>query len=374
MILKNASIHEFSDYIKRNDKKLILFGAGTLLQSWIPYMLKSCGLEGHVELVMDNSPEKQGSLVEISGRSFMVHDTEYLQRAVSKQMVVLITSSYFAAMIRQLDSLKELNDTECYVAPIMHITNPPVSGLNADMWKTETQKIPKIIHYCWFGRKPMPERNRECIESWKKYCPDYQIIEWNEDNYDLGKNRYMKQAYEAGKYGYVPDYARIDLLYEYGGIYMDTDVELVRPLDDLLYLRAYTSFEEYPTINFGGGSGSEKGFVLLKEILDFRENIEFRKPDGSLNKATCGYYESVPLEKAGLRLDGTLQNVRGMTVFPSDYFHPKSSVTGRIRRTEHTYSIHQFNWSWVEEKQLEEKKKTHEEFEALMRRIQENSK
>lgn len=373
MILKNASVQEFAKYIKKKDKKLILFGAGTLLQSWIPYLLESCGLGDRVELVIDNAREKQGSQIEIGERTLAVSHVESMRQKLSDRWVILITSSYFAAMIEQLDSLKELNDTECFVAPIMHITHPPESDFQEEMWKSGDQKIPKIIHYCWFGRKPMPERNRLCVESWKRYCPDYQIIEWNEDNYDVGKNRYMKQAYEAGKYGYVPDYARIDLLYEHGGIYMDTDVELVRNLDDLLCLRAYTSFEEYPTINFGGGSGSEKGFGLLKEILDFREKIEFIRPDGSLNKTTCGYYESIPLKKAGLKLDGTLQNVRGMTVFPSEFFHPKSSVTGRIRRTEHTYSIHQFNWSWVEGKQLEEKKKTHDEFEALMRRIQESS-
>jgi hypothetical protein len=373
MILKNAPVHEFAEHIKKNDKKLILFGAGTLLQSWIPYMLESCGIGNQVELVMDNAREKQGSLVRIGERSFAICNVERMTQKLSDRSVILITSSYFASMIEQLDSLEELKNTECYVAPIMHLTNPPVSDSHMGMWKSEVRRIPPIIHYCWFGRKPMPERNRLCIESWKRYCPDYQIMEWNEDNYDLGKNRYMKQAYDAGKYGYVPDYARIDLLYEYGGIYMDTDVELLKSLDDLLYLHAYTSFEEYPTINFGGGSGSVKGFGLLKEILDFRKNIEFIKPDGSMNKVTCGYYESVPLERAGLRLDGTLQNVGGMTIFPSEYFHPKSSVTGRICRTENTYSVHQFNWSWVEGKQLEEKKKTHKEFEALMRRIRENS-
>lgn len=372
MILKNAPVHEFAEYIKKNDKKLILFGAGTLLQSWIPYMLKSCGLTGRVEMVIDNAREKQGSLTELGERCFTVHSAENMRRKLSDQWVILITSSYFAAMIEQLDGMEELKNTECYVAPIMHITHPLVSGSGVEAWRSEVQRIPKVIHYCWFGRKPMPERNRLCIESWKRHCPDYQIIQWDEDNYDLGKNRYMKQAYEAGKYGYVPDYARIDILYEYGGIYMDTDVELIRSLDELLCLRAYTSFEEYPTVNFGGGSGSEKGFSLLREILDFRENTDFVKPDGSLNRATCGYYESVPLERAGLRLDGTLQNIKGMTVFPSEYFHPKSSVTGQIRRTQNTYSIHQFNWSWVEGKQLEEKKKTHEAFGALMRRIRES--
>lgn len=373
MILKNAPVHEFAEYIKSKDKKLILFGAGTLLQSWIPYMLKSCGLEEQVEMVIDNAWEKQGRQIKIGERSFEICNAACLTQKLPGRPVILITSSYFASMIEQLDGLEELKNTECYVAPIMHITHPPVWDSGIEMWKSEMQRIPKVIHYCWFGRKPMPERNRMCIESWKRYCPDYQIIEWNEENYDLGKNRYMKQAYDAGKYGYVPDYARIDLLYEYGGIYMDTDVELVRSLDDLLYLNAYTSFEEYPTVNFGGGSGSEKGFALLKEILDFREKIEFIRADGSLNKATCGYYESVPLERAGLRLDGTLQNVRGMTVFPSEYFHPKSSVTGQTCRTKKTYSIHQFDWSWVEGKHLEEKKKTHEAFEVLMKRIRESS-
>ena len=209
------------------------------------------------------------------------------------------------------------------------------------------------------------------MESWKKFCPDYEIVEWNEDNYNVAKNNYMKQAYDAQKYGYVPDYARIDILYRHGGIYLDTDVELIRNLDDLLYLQAYTSFEEYPTVNFGGGSGSEKGFPLLKKILDFREKIDFMMRDGSMNQDTCGYYESVPLMKEGLRLDGTMQNIKGLTVLPSEYFHPKSSVTGLTNITDRTYSIHQFDWSWVGNQKMEEKLETHREYEEILRRMRE---
>ena len=102
--------------------------------------------------------------------------------------------------------------------------------------------IPKIIHYCWFGGAELPEKDRKCIESWKKFCPDYQIIEWNENNYDVTKNTYMYQAYQAKKWGFVPDYARLDIIYQHGGIYLDTDVELVKNLDSLLENDAFMGF------------------------------------------------------------------------------------------------------------------------------------
>ncbi|RKW32245.1 MAG: glycosyl transferase, partial [Lachnoanaerobaculum sp.] len=103
--------------------------------------------------------------------------------------------------------------------------------------------IPKVIHYCWFGGKPLPKIARKCIQSWKRFCPDYEIVEWNEKNYDIHKNSYMEEAYLQKKWGFVPDFARLDIIYQNGGIYLDTDVELIRPLDELLYHRAYMGFE-----------------------------------------------------------------------------------------------------------------------------------
>lgn len=369
MILKNATIEKFSEYIKTNQKRLVLFGAGTLLKSWIAYVLEEFNLIDSVEMVADNDSDKWETSISICGRSYTVQRIERISGHVAANTVILITSSYFAAMVEQLDEMHELDCTQCYIAAVMHISGSKKQDGSIKEWKWEKRQIPRTIHYCWFGNKQMPEMNRRCIDSWRKNCPGYEIIEWNEKNYDVKKNIYMRQAYEAGMYGYVPDYARIDILYQYGGIYLDTDVEVLRNLDDLLYLKAYTSFEEYPTINFGGGSGSVKGFPLLKKILDFREGTEFRIGDGSYDRTACGYYESVPLQRAGLRLDGTLQNIQGMTVFPSEYFHPRSSVTGKITVTEHTYSVHWFNWSWIDNKGLEEREKNHRDYVQVLNRM-----
>ena len=129
--------------------------------------------------------------------------------------------------------------------------------------------IPKIIHYCWFGGNEIPEHDKKCIESWKKYCPDYKIIRWDESNYDYKKNSYMREAYEAKKWGFVPDYARLDIVYEHGGIYLDTDVELVKNIDELLEHKAYMGFEvggEF--VSPGLGFGAEKNFPLFKKMME----------------------------------------------------------------------------------------------------------
>lgn len=372
MILKNAPFTEFGTDIRENDKKIILFGAGTLLTSWMSYVLEQHKITDRVLAVTDNAVSKQGKPIRINGKEFIIEPLEKIIPKAERDTVILIVSSYFAAMIEQLDRIREFDHTDCYVAPLMHITNKKQDKTDIRIFMGKQQNIPKVIHYCWFGKKPIPEINRRYMESWKKYCPDYEIVEWNESNYDVYKNQYMGQAYDAGKYGYVTDYARIDILYRHGGIYFDTDAELLKNMDELLHLQAFTSFEEYPMVNFGGGSGSVKGFPLLKNILDFRENIQFINSDGSCNTTTCGYFETVPLQRSGLKPDGSIQNIDGLTVLSSEYFHPKSSVTGLTDVTENTYSIHQFCWSWVSEEQMKEKKKTHGEYEKILRRIQEN--
>lgn len=130
--------------------------------------------------------------------------------------------------------------------------------------------IPKIIHYCWVGNCQKPKSVLYCIESWRKFCPDYRIIEWNESNYDFSKNKYMWQAYEAKKWGFVPDYARLDIVYQYGGIYLDTDVELVKNIDELLSHKAFMGFEDTGDgeffVNCGHGFGAEPGNEITKTV------------------------------------------------------------------------------------------------------------
>lgn len=208
--------------------------------------------------------------------------------------------------------------------------------------------IPKVIHYCWFGEKPIPEKDKKCIESWKKFCPDYKIIQWNENNYDVTKNKYMFDAYKAKKWGFVPDYARIDIVYNYGGIYLDTDVEIVRNIDELLQNRAFMGFEEGKSINPGVGFGAEKGHPGLKKILEMYETLEFLKDDGTYNLTPSPVMNSELLKKYGAVMNNNMQEVIGIRLYPSEYLCPMSYTTGIINKTNNTYSIHHFSMSWVD--------------------------
>ena len=217
--------------------------------------------------------------------------------------------------------------------------------------------IPKIIHYCWFGHHPIPEQDRRWMESWKRYCPDYEIIEWNESNYDIHKNRYMEQAYEAKMWAFVPDYARLDILYQYGGIYLDTDVELVKSFYDLLSLEMFCGFENQNAVAFGLGFGARKGNPLIKEMLEMYETMSFLKEGGGLNRTASPYYQTQILIRHGLCCNNELQRLPGCTVFPSDYFAPMSFETGVCRQTKHTYSIHYYNMSWFTEEEKKNQRK-----------------
>ena len=141
-------------------------------------------------------------------------------------------------------------------------------------------KIPKVIHYCWFGKNPLPELAVKCINSWKKYCPDYEIIEWNENNFDLNSVTYVKEAYEAKKWAFITDYVRLFVLYEYGGVYMDTDVELLKPIDSFLTLDAFSGFESSNAVPTGIIS-SRKNFKFIKELLDYYNDKHFKNDDGT---------------------------------------------------------------------------------------------
>ena len=221
--------------------------------------------------------------------------------------------------------------------------------------------IPKVIHYCWFGKSPLPEKAVECIESWKRFCPDYEIIQWNEENYDFSKNQYVKDAYKEKKWAFVSDYARVDIIYNMGGIYLDTDVELIASLDDFLSDKLFCGWEnrdplldvigqEYEnSVSFGLGFGSEAGHPLLKKILDIYENLSFYNIDGSLNLTACPKYQTDALKTFGLdTTQRTFQKLQDIVVYPEDCFSPKSILTGKIDITENTVAIHHFSMSWVD--------------------------
>ena len=228
--------------------------------------------------------------------------------------------------------------------------------------------IPKVIHYCWFGRGEKPELARKCIASWKKYCPDYKIIEWNEDNLDLNLNRYAKEAYEAKKWGFVPDYFRLWIVFNYGGIYLDTDVQLLKSLDPLLDNHAFCGFEQSSAPFFaalGLGFGAEKGDPTVEKLMRQYDELRFTNEDGSFNQTPSPQYSTQLLCKYGLdTTSNTIQIVDTMTVYPYDYFCPKSFETGLSRRTENTFSIHHYDSSWLDD----EGKEYHEMKRRLAKR------
>lgn len=209
--------------------------------------------------------------------------------------------------------------------------------------------IPKTIHYCWFGGNPLPKDAEKCINSWKKYCPDYEIIEWNESNFNINSNQYVKEAYEAKKFAFVTDYVRLYVMYTYGGIYMDTDVEVVRSLDDFLKHQAFSGFESSNSIPTGI-MGSEKDFPLFKKLLDYYDDKHFIKKDGSLDTTTNTVTITNICKECGLVLNNRFQVLDGFALYPNDYFCPLENETGVLRKTENTAAIHWFAKSWVEEK------------------------
>ena len=212
--------------------------------------------------------------------------------------------------------------------------------------------IPKKIHYCWFGGGEKPALVKRCIESWKKHCPDCEIIEWNPDNYDITKNAYMHQAYQAKRWGFATDYARLDIVYTHGGIYLDTDVELIKSIDELFETDGFIGFERgarnaEQMVNTGQGFGASPHHPMIKKLLMSYENMSFLNRDGTQNLKTCPYYNTEALKKEGLRCDNTRQSVGGLTVFPSDYLCPIDWQTRACTITGNTFSIHHFNASWV---------------------------
>lgn len=206
--------------------------------------------------------------------------------------------------------------------------------------------IPKKIHYFWFGGNEKPKSVKKCIDSWKKYCPDYEIIEWNENNFDVHCMLFVEQAYEAQKYAFVSDVARLIVVYEQGGIYMDTDVEVIKPLDDLLENKAYMSFENNEFVSSGLGFGSQAGVQFFKEHIDEYRDEVFIKEDGSFNMLGCPRVATRLLEKKGIELNGKEQIIDDVHIYPAEYFNPYDDATGVLNITDNTYSIHWYSKTW----------------------------
>lgn len=244
----------------------------------------------------------------------------------------------------------------------MYISSYGLYAYNVDDWKIKINSmIPKIIHYCWFGGNPLPESAKKCIDSWRKFLPEYEIKEWNESNYDVHKIPYIHEAYEARKFAFVSDYARFDILYQYGGVYFDTDVQVIKEMDDIVARGPFMGREASAwmtsfgiptglTVAPGLGLGAPAGNNIYKEILDHYEGIHFLDKDGSLMTTTVGEHVTSILIKHGLNDDNEhIVNIEGIWIYPADVFCPMDYTKGNLLTlTERSVSIHLYDCSWLD--------------------------
>jgi len=206
--------------------------------------------------------------------------------------------------------------------------------------------IPKVIHYCWFGGNPLPELAQKCIASWKKYLPEYEIKEWNETNFDLHYNDYVWQAYQHKKWAFITDVVRLHALVNEGGVYMDTDVEVLKPLDSILGYDAVSGFEDEGLIPTGL-MASIAHQPMMEELLHDYDNLLFIKPDGTPDLTTNVVRITNAFKRHGFVPNGQLQTVNGFTLLPKDYLCPKSLYDGKIYLTKNSLTIHHYAGSWV---------------------------
>ncbi len=214
--------------------------------------------------------------------------------------------------------------------------------------------IPKVIHYCWFGRNPLPKSAIKCINSWRKFFPGYEIKQWNEDNFDVNIIPYTTEAYKAKKYAFVSDYARMWILYHYGGIYFDTDVEVIKPMDDIIAKGPFMGIEvdspnqnTAPLVAPGLGLGATPKMEIYAALLGYYSKLHFLDSVGKPDNVTVVVHTTKVLQHFGLKNCNSIQNVGGVWIFPRDYFNPLNDNTGQLSITKNTRSIHWYTKTWL---------------------------
>lgn len=353
-MFKICSKKEFiDDYIY---DAVLCFGAGRW-SKLVGQVFKNTVVLSRIAGFVDNDAAKEGKKVFIEGYEYTVYSPTIFKKYRAQKVAIIITCNRIMEILEQLKQDENLCMADFYCIKHFEFVEAETEAMkkeippNLRLWGDPL--IPKVIHYCWFGGNSMPDKYKVWMESWSKFCPDYKIIEWNENNYDITKNKYMMQAYEQKKWGFVPDYARLDIIYRYGGIYLDTDVEIISNFNDLLYQKGFAGFETNQFVNLGSGFGAVPGLKIIKEMLNFYEDKQFLNADGNLNLITSPRLQTKVLLDHGLKQNGEYQVIDDLTIFPEKMFNGMSQHLRRIRLKPYTKSIHHYDASWKSE---EEKK------------------
>ena len=345
--MRKMTVSEYFESLKTKD--IVCWGSGKHFRnSTYPFLCKSGlidKLNGFVEVPGSTD-------VEIGNRFYGRIGKEELARMDREKTVILIAATGYDEILAQIRQDAGLALFEAVPAIyleslyedmlLLSVDKPPV-----DFRKHDKPMIPGIIHAIWFSDNPMPELYQRCLESWKKYSPDLEIRIWDLETYKPGHCLFFEQAVAHKNWAFASDYARADLLRRYGGVYMDLDVEMLRPIDDLLYNDAYMSFESADRIECGSGMGAKPGHPILQEICESYEKRPYLKPDGTWDNSTCPVRYTQVIEKHGLKKNGGFQFVEDITVYPFEVLTGKSFDTGIIYNTKLSYTVHHHNGSWI---------------------------
>lgn len=356
MIMKEGW-DNFKKELSMADSNIVCFGAGTIPLLVEPFFERE-GIWNKIYCFIDSDNKKVGKGIG-DGRKISVMSMEEFKKEQISKFVLLVMVEAYVPVVEYLNNIEEWKEISCYLYAKMNyeIVSKKVQMMCIN--HRNEMKIPKIIHYCWFGGNAKSELHKRCISSWREKCWDYQIIEWNEKNYDVNKSKYMSEAYERRKWAYVSDYARLDILYSMGGIYLDTDVELLKSMDLLLGERAFVAYGQWPAVNSGAGIGCVKNHPLIGEMRDNpRAYSSFYHVDGTINFSQNGYYESRVLRKYGFKQDFTMEYVNDLLVLAPEYMASASVLGADLFVTKNTLSIHHCDGSWASLETMYDRKKT----------------
>ncbi len=357
LIFKNANYDNF--LLETKERRVICYGAGAALKAFLETNRAHLALLDKIDYIVDRDRAKAGRMINIDFRVAPVvapvvalDEISALDIEFSKYVfIICLGDAFVLEALRTLDNIRIFDGMPCYywltaISWGREIYPPLRSALPVP---EKTYSIPKALHYCWFGENAVSQMEQECIASWQRQCPDYEIKLWSENNYDLSKTPlYVQQAYEAKKYAFVSDYARLDVVYTHGGVYLDTDVELYRGLDGLLKYKSFFAFESLNLIATGLGFGSVAANPALRGLLDVYSGLTFLDGDGAMNVISCPEYHTDFFRNLGITINNALQLFDDMLFLPSDYFCPRNQRNKLYELTGNTIADHKFNVSWFE--------------------------
>jgi len=330
------------------DKNIVLVGVGKNAAK----LILNRGWK--VSYAVDNDITKQGKNNELG---IAIHSVSYLKKHVyNEDTLFVITPWRYLDLLKQIEELGICDSSQVLIYNYMLALQWDIDRINANKKKPVVfsqgqQVIPKIIHFFWFSDDPFPDEVSKCIQSWKKFCPDYKIIKWNLNNYKTD-NAFFNEAISQKCWAFASDFARCDVVYRYGGVYLDSDVELISSLDDLLCDEGFFCFESPVGVDPGSGFGGVQNNSIIGEICQQYETIHFINEDGSYNKISILNQFSSVLEKHGMVKTGEYQNIEGISIYPPLVMSPYSYMTGLTTVDNTTHGIHHWVSAWISEDEM----------------------